>query len=217
MKTISRVLMTSVLSLMLLISNVGIISADSVEIHYSKDNISESYTELDKFISIINNEFVLDLPEYITLSDDVSRDVLRTLADSNAMISDLDIAIDPETQVAKHYTMDVGGLSRAVGVSSINIYWNYINLKVSANMLRSIAGVITGILVGAAAAPLAAKIAPFWPALATTITNNGWAVQFIVGLGTDLLSGMLYQNIIKHGIEVHYNFLMFNFTTIRFQ
>lgn len=217
MKKLLRIFSITVLSIALSLGSITVLRADSEPINYNLTNISQDYSELDEYIVIKDNQYILELPSNITLSSDLKERINITLQESNNTIVELGLIINAETKEAIHYTMDNNGLTRAYGVSSISISWNSIILKVSAGMLRSIASVITGIAVGAAVTFVAAKIAPFWPALSQTILKNGWSVQFIVGLGADLLSGKLYQSTIKHGIEVHYNFFLFHFTILKFQ
>ena len=161
MKKLIRVFSITVLSIGLSLGSITVLRADSETIHYDVTTISQDYSELDEYIVIKDNQYILELPSNITLSSNLKEKINTTLQESNNTIVELGLIINAETKEATHYTMDSNGLTRAYGVSSISISWNSIILKVSAKMLRSIASVITGIAVGAAVGFVAAKNCTF--------------------------------------------------------
>lgn len=166
----------------------------------NEDNINE----LEQFIEVVENQFVLNIPENVVILDSVKNEVLDQLEENNRLIEENYFYIDPVTKISEAQIMTM-----AYGYNSVKITWNSIIVKIDAGLLKVLANLATGVGVGAIAIKLAAVI----PALEAHPHLTGLAGA-ILG---EILAGTLYDKVIKDGVEIHYNFFYRIITYIKIQ
>ena len=156
----------------------------------NEDNINE----LEQFIEVVENQFVLNIPENVVILDSVKNEVLDQLEENNRLIEENYFYIDPVTKISEAQIMTF-----AYGFNSVKITWNSIIVEIDAGLLKVLANLATGLGVGAIAIKLAAVI----PALEGHPHLTGLAGS-ILG---EILAGTLYDKVIKDGVEIHTNII----------
>lgn len=107
--------------------------------------------ELNQFVKVENNQYVLDIPDYVIIDNNLKNDLIIKNKEINKIILEENYLINPETKVASPSIR-----TRAYGVNSISFIWNAVIVKMDAGLVRLLAGLGTGVGVGVALT----KIAP---------------------------------------------------------
>lgn len=74
---------------------------NSEVITYTSDNISPGFNELDPYVKVGNNSFILRLPDNVRLSDELNIKITNHLNSINQSIDENSLVIDPLTGIAK--------------------------------------------------------------------------------------------------------------------
>lgn len=161
--------------------------------YYDTSNISENMNELDPYIKVIDNQYVMDLPQNIILSEELNQEVTQQLNSTNKFILENDYIIGDD-KVAKPRIS-----TRAYGSTYVHPHWNYLEIGLDAGVVSAIvsAGVGSGVTVLITMVPAVAA----WIASVGAATGNiaiGAIVSFIVSIAAG--------QVIKDGIIIHYNF-----------
>lgn len=144
---------------------------------------SENYEELDRYIEVVNNEYVLNLPDNVYLENDDLANVEKMLTESNNAIRENDLTINPNTKTA----ILSGVQTRAWGKNDIEFHWNFVRVYIDAGNLRIALTVGVGGLGGALA----------------FLATSGWAAGAI-GAATAALG--IAANNVTDGIWFDYNY-----------
>ena len=108
---------------------------------------------LTKYISGVNNRFILKMPDNIKVSDSVRKRAIAELSASNALIEKYDLTIDTNTKTANATFIDGviirnGIHPRKYGKTGIlKVGWNYVRAGLDAGLTKD---VITAGVAGAA-------------------------------------------------------------------
>lgn len=206
MKKFRKVIFSAIISAMVFGSmNLGSIKASESEIHYDIHNVSESMEELTPYITVENNQFVLKLPENVTVSSELQNKVQEQLNGTNTTINVSNYVIDSKTKTA-HPKNEIQ--TRKYGKNALYIHWNYLEFWLDAGLLQTLykagaAGAITAIV--AAFPPIVAFIAAHPIAGLTIAAIVSSVVDSAIGFG------------VKNGLIVHYNFYMLKVTKVKYQ
>lgn len=155
-----------------------------------EQNSSVDFQKFDPFVTVENNQYVLNLPSDHSFSEKEIYAVNQQLKFSNTLIFENSAILDSETETA-HIAIpeQPGSMSRAVGSNWVNVYWNYISVGISRGYLR------TGITASTSAVAGALATYYTWGATSTFISR-------IVGA----LVGHWASNKIHSGIWFHLNY-----------
>lgn len=172
--------------------------------HYSSENISDNLEELDPYISVKNNLFVLDLPSNITLSKELENKLIEILGSTNKFIQNNDYVIGID-KVARPKNEII---TRAYGKNAFYLHWNYFEIWMDAGLTKNLAIAGTAGVLGA----LAAAIPPFAAWMAANPVISAGLYAFATSLIPNLVGDMA-----TNGIIVHYNWIMQKITYIGLQ
>lgn len=143
---ILKSLSVSMLSVMIVLCSMIPASAKE-QLVITENNIQE----LNQFVKVENNQYVLDIPDYVIIDNNLKNDLIIKNKEINKIILEENYLINPETKVASPSIR-----TRAYGVNSISFIWNAVIVKMDAGLVRLLAGLGTGVGVGVALT----KIAP---------------------------------------------------------
>lgn len=181
------------------------IQAKENETYYDINSISESYEELEEYIKVQNNQFVLDLSKGIVLSDELNTKIAHQLETTNTIIRESNYIVDVNTKIARPKN-EIS--SRKYGKNAIYFHWNYVELWMDGGLVNTIAKA------GAAGAVVA--IAAAFPPLVAFLATNP-----IVGLTTVAVVTSIVDSVVGYtvnqGVVINYNFLLFHVSSIRLQ
>lgn len=202
MKKILKCLSVSMLSVMMVLCSMIPASAKE-QLIITEKNIQE----LDQFVKVENNQYVLDIPDYVIIDNNLKNNLIIKNKEINKIILEENYLINLETKIASPSIQ-----TRAYGVNKISFSWNSIIVRMDAGLVRLLAGLGTGVGVGVALP----KIAAVFPALAAVLGKKVWAGPLLEGI-VGIVTGDLYKGVIKDGLEIHYNFFLLKVTVIRLQ
>lgn len=117
----------------------------------SKDNLNTDF--LTKYVSVLDNQFVLNIPENAQLSMDVHNRALSELAVTNSFVKENNLTINPDTLIAEttfaNGHIQSGDFSvAAYGKTGIlKVGWNYVKVGLNAGLTKD---VLTAGVAGAA-------------------------------------------------------------------
>lgn len=171
---------------------------------YSSDTISDQLEKLDPYITVKNNNFVLDLPDNITLSKKLENQVLESLKSTNQFINENNYEIGSD-KVARPRNE---AITRTYGKNAFYLHWNYFEIWMEAGLTKNLA--IAG-TTGAIAA-IAVAIPPF----AEWITANPAIGAGLVAFASSLIPNLV-GDMANNGIIVHYNWIIQKITYIGLQ
>jgi len=146
--------------------------------------------QFDQFVTVENNQYVLNLPTNHTFSEKEVYAANQQLEFSNKLIFENSAVLDADTEDAYIAIPELPGqMSRAAGRTYVNVYWNYISVGISKGYVQ------TGITASASA--VAGSLAAYytWGATSTFVSR-------IVGA----LVGKWASNKIHSGIWFHLNY-----------
>ncbi len=146
---------------------------------------SSNIQKLDPYVKVINNEFVLDLPDNIYLDENDFITTQRMIAEANKIVRENNLTIHPETKTAIIY----GVQTRAWGKNDIEFHWNFARVYIDAGNLRI---------------ALTAGVGGLGGALGFLVTS-GWGAAAIGAASAAL--GIAANNI-THGIWFDYNYIL---------
>lgn len=145
---------------------------------------SSDYHEVDPYIEVVDNKFVLNLPDNIYIEDENLVIINELINKSNEEIAKNNLIIDLNTKSAT-----LSGVStRAWGKNDIEFYWNFARVYIDAGNLRIALTVGVGGLGG----------------VLSYLATAGWAAGAI-GAVTAALG--IAANNIQDGIWFDYNYL----------
>ncbi len=96
------------------------------------DVTKREFSEYDKYVKVIDNKYVLELPSNIKISNETLKKVQAQIDCSNKLISENNLYINPQTKSAVRF----GKCTDGEGVNSIEFYWNYMRVNISASNWR---------------------------------------------------------------------------------
>lgn len=193
MKSIKK-LFACLLSCTLLIgvANISPVKANTSpeEITYTVENISQGMEELDPYVKVENNSFVLRLPQHIHLSLELANMLTNYLNEVNKSILDNNLRINPENgRVYDPTSINY----RSYGKNAVYFHWNYLEIYLDAGMVQNISTTGVGALWGIAGI--------FTPVLAAhPVITVG------VGVILSLIANAVASSTIRDGIVMHLNF-----------
>ncbi|MEG0410083.1 MAG: hypothetical protein RR538_03895 [Erysipelotrichaceae bacterium] len=173
------------------------LSAKESSIDAVAETTANNYTylsELDKYVSVKDNKFILNIPENVDISQEVRYAAEQQIAISNQKINENNLTIDPNTKTA--HTSSIS--PRKWGKNDMQFGWNYVRVYIDAGNLRLILAGGVGAVGGALAA------------LATTV-GMGAAIGGVTAILGIQASG------VKDGIWFDYNFFYQRVTDCGFQ
>ena len=198
MKRILKVFSVSLLSLMVSLCLMVPIKAEE-QLIITENNIQE----LDQFITVEKNQFVLNIPEHVVISNELKTELIKKNTEINNIIKQENFVINPKTKIAEPLIQ-----TRAYGENSISLSWNSIIIFMDAGLVQTI-------LKAAAAGGIAGAVVAF-PVLVAWIAANpisGVAVTAVVASIVDPVIDIGTDD----GVEIHYNFFLFSVTVARLQ
>lgn len=157
----------------LLLTGFTPISAKPIKKEFNLQNVSSTMDELNEFIIVDNNKFVLELPEDVSLSKDLTAIVNALLNTSNVSVKNRNLKIDPKTKTAYEMVSNtdpiLNNLSRNgvsilrwvayTGRTGLSWNWNYVRVYLSGAVFTGVATV--GGEIAKSKAIAAAKLAGF--------------------------------------------------------
>lgn len=162
----------------------------------TKDNIKI----LDQFITVCNNQFVFDIPDYVVIDEQLKMKLTQMTDQINYLIKENNNYIDTVTKIAQPRIQP-----RAYGVNRITLSWN--SIKMDAGMVKLVTKAVAAGGVAAATAI---------PGLVSFIAANPIIGASGLAVGTSVINSLLDSNI-KDGVEIHYNFFFGHVTLVRRQ
>ncbi len=114
------------------------------------DVTKREFSEYDKYVKVIGNKYVLELPSNIKIPNETLKKVQAQIDNSNRLISENNLTINPQTKSA----IKLGKCTNGDGVNSIEFYWNYVHVCLCRVLIRT----ILQSTVGAAAAAIGAAL-----------------------------------------------------------
>lgn len=200
-------LFTYICSLILLLSSALPIYArdtSNKNVYYSSSNISENLNELDPYIQVKDNRYVLTLPSNVILSDELECKVDESLKVANEFIKKNNYEIG-SNKIA-HPKNEI--IPMVYGRNAFYIHWNYFEIWMDAGLVKNVVNAgVTGVITA-----IVAAIPPF----AAWIAANPTLAPAIVAFATTLISN-ISGDMINNGIIVHYNWIMQKITYIGLQ
>ena len=179
-------------------------NSDSSTIPTGPDEYTSS-PELDaltQYVSVVNNQWVLSVPNDAGFSDDLITQAQAQIKSSNAFVTAESLEIDPETMVAtKELSIRVDGSveERSYGVNGlIKTGWNYQRWAFDAGLVKDL---MTG-------------------SVAAVFGGIGWAVSGPVGaMVVAAIAAIVGNHLpdIKDGVWVDYNTILKTVTNVGFQ
>ena len=162
--------------------------------------------DLDQFVGVENNQFVLEIPDHVIISDTLRRELIEKNSEINKVIKSENFVINPITKIAKPMIQ-----LRAYGVNNISFTWNSIIIKMDAGLVKIIAraagsGTMAGVVALLKTFP---AIAAF--AIAHPVISAGSAA-----FATSIVGSLLASRITE-GVEMHYNFYIMRVTYVKRQ
>ena len=157
--------------------------------------------KLTPYVSVVDNQFVLSLPEDSQFSDELVAQAKEQIALSNSLIASGNLKIDAETLSAtQEFGIEIDGVEvRSYGKNGVlKVGWNYVRLGFDAGLTKDI---VTG---SAAAA---------FGAIGYAVTGPGGAA---ITAAVAAIVGNHVSNI-KNGVWVDYNFLLGKVNNIGWQ
>ena len=101
------------------------------KIMITKNNVHDS----DQFVVVKNNQFVLDIPEYVVIEKTLLSNVIYSIKTSNTIISENSLMINESTKQASLSTI----LSRLWGTNNVVFRWNSVTIYLDAGNTRLLA------------------------------------------------------------------------------
>ena len=179
------------------------VKASDIYVEYNSYNVSKTYEEFTPYIKVEGNKYILDLPDNITVSDDVLSRINMQLDLMNEIIENNHYSINKETKIATPIIM-----TRAYGKTDVKFHWNYIELYLDR-------GVTKAIIDSGGAAGVAYFMAKFTPTIKWFKTNPATEVS-VAAFASTVVANIIDYNV-KDGIIVHYNFIYGTVTKIKRQ
>ena len=110
------------------------------------DVTKKEFSKYDKYVKVIDNKYVLELPSNIKIPNETLKKVQAQIDCSNRLISENNLTINPQTKSA----IKLGKCTDGEGVNSVEFYWNYMRVNISVSNWRILltmgAGAIEGFL-----------------------------------------------------------------------
>ncbi len=109
----------------------------------SKVNSSET-DFLTKYIKVVDNQFVLDLPSNVVVSPEVNRLAIEEVAASNEFVKENGLSINPRTLTAEAKIVDGKLVTSGISVRSygktgvLKVGWNYVRIGLDAGLTKDI-------------------------------------------------------------------------------
>ena len=197
MKKILNTIINIVMFTFIFLSTVTHLGAKE-KLFITKDNIKI----LDQFITVCNNQFVFDIPDYVVIDEQLKMKLTQMTDQINYLIKENNYYIDTVTKIAQPRIQP-----RAYGVNRITLSWNSIIIKMDAGMVK---------LVTKAVAAGGVAVATAIPGLVSFIAANPIIGASGLAVGTSVIDSLLDSNI-KDGVEIHYNFFFGHVTLVRRQ
>lgn len=163
-----------ILVCILLTSGITPVFADNTSRRFDLNNTSLSMNELTPYIKVINNNYVLELPKDISLSDDLKFKVESVLKMSNKTINERGLTIDPISKQA--YEIYGFRSANSKNYTGLSWNWNYVRVYLDSKIFASLFSLSGNALVeGAKKAAERAGFAGFW------INVGAFAIKLVVG------------------------------------
>lgn len=156
---------------------------------------------IDKYVDVENNQYVLNLPYNITIDEELKQVVLNKMNAVNTYISKESLRINNITKIATQTIF-----SRKYGVNSISFSWNSIIFNMDAGLVQ--------LLLKAGLAGAAVALAAAFPPLAVFIVANPVLGLASVAIAVSVVDSLIGSGI-KNGVEIHYNFSLRQVTVVR--
>lgn len=150
MKNFYRVF--SILLLTFLMGFITVIPISAENIKISADNIET----LDRYIIVVDNQYVLKLPDSVEISEELLNDVTKSISQTNEQIISEGLYLDPETKSAVQQLNNESMIgARSYGKNKVVWRWNSFTAYLDAGMVRMVSA-------GAIAAAGQALKLPTW-------------------------------------------------------
>lgn len=158
---------------------------ENTQITSSSSDYSTNLNELSQYVTVENNQYVMNLPNNADIPSNVINDANAMINYSNQQIKQNNLTIDPVSKIAS----SSGIQTRSWGKNKVEFHWNYVRVYIDAGNLRLYYQVGVAALGGALAA----------------VAENPLLIGAISGVTTGL--GMQADKI-KDGIWYDYNFIL---------
>jgi hypothetical protein len=99
---------------------------------------------LDPYVKIIDNEFVLELPEDNNFDPALVMQAYQTIEISNDIITKEELIIDPISKTATTYQDGIQLMAYKEGVNSISFHWSHAKINLSKSTVTAVQGVAFG-------------------------------------------------------------------------
>lgn len=138
-------------------------------------------SSFDQYVNVSNNKYVLELPSNNTYPQDTIDLLNQQIADTNLMIAENNLTIDPETKTA--FLPEQGISLYAAGKTGIEFGWNYWRIFLSKDFVNTALGMGTA----GASAYIASKlkVSPTISAMVTEFIRRTFGAQVSDGVWFD--------------------------------
>lgn len=137
-----RLVVTLLLGIISLVSFNQIANADEVE---SKPDTTitsngsllseEQVQQIDSYVTVENNQFVLNLPNNSNLTDQEIINAKSLITEANKAVFESNAKINPLTKSASVYPIQ----TRAYGKNDIEVYWNFVRVYLDKGQAKALA------------------------------------------------------------------------------
>ncbi|MFD1433248.1 hypothetical protein [Lacticaseibacillus yichunensis] len=116
--------------------------------------VQHAITELDPYVRVVENQFVLDIPQNLEVDATALQEARMLIVKTNQVISDNKATIDVATRTATFTSTTHDTASRLRyknGLSKVTVHWNFVRIYISKSDLIGVqAGLLAGlgVLVG---------------------------------------------------------------------
>lgn len=158
----------------------------SVVQEFNESSMAEENLEtLDPYVEVINNKFVLSIPEDVHVDSELLQQAKMMINKSNEAIQNENLTIDPVTKTATLYDSAPVFYAYKQGVNKVTFHWNRARIYLSKTSVRNVKGGSLGAL--------------------------GFLSKYLPGIKTKLVASIVFGIIgtreVKGGIWFDYNYL----------
>ena len=98
----------------------------------SNENVNNDLSCYDEYVKVVDNKYVLELPDNVFLPDDVIAKIQEQINLSNKLIATENLRIDPYSKSA----VIIGKCTNGEGINAVEFNWNYVRVYLSAKNWR---------------------------------------------------------------------------------